>query len=52
MHGKIYKTELDQKKTMNIYASFGGLLMKISGNEEQLKKFQNDVRVFFLIMKT
>ena len=34
MHGKIYKTELDAKKIMNIYASFGGLLMKISGNEE------------------
>lgn len=59
MHGKLFKKEIvkekDEKKSnLLIYGSFGGLLMRIKGTEEQLKKIENKVnsRVFLLIVKT
>jgi len=51
MHGTVYKIEKSQKKKVEIFASFGGLLMKISGSEENLKKFINDSVIYILIMK-
>jgi hypothetical protein len=36
---------------MTVYASFGGLLLKVHGLEEDLKKFEDDRRLFILIRK-
>jgi DNA-directed RNA polymerase I, II, and III subunit RPABC3 len=57
MHGKIYKMEPKFSKKhnvnrMRIFASFGGLLMKITGSEDALKKFDNENRIFLLLLKT
>lgn len=50
MHGKIYNMIADVKtKHVNIYASFGGLLLKISGKDEDLKNFNVDSRIYILI---
>lgn len=50
MHGKIYNMITDVKiKNVNIYASFGGLLLKISGKDEDLKNFNVDSRIYILI---
>lgn len=50
MHGKIYNMIADNKaKTVSVYASFGGLLLKISGKDEDLKNFNVDSRIYILI---
>ncbi|EAR86114.1 RNA polymerase rpb8 (macronuclear) [Tetrahymena thermophila SB210] len=50
MHGKIYNMNSDNKaKTVSIFASFGGLLMKVSGKDEDLKNFNVDSRIYILI---
>jgi len=50
MHGKIYNMISDNKaKTVQIYASFGGLLLKISGKDEDLKNFNVDSRIYILL---
>lgn len=50
MHGKIYNMISDNKaKMVSVFASFGGLLMKISGKDEDLKNFNVDSRIYILI---
>lgn len=50
MHGKIYNMIADNKaKTVAIYASFGGLLLKITGKDEDLKNFNVDSRIYILL---
>ena len=53
MHGKIYEVKHDDVKQLTfVYASFGGLLMKITGDKEQLLKFKDDERMYILIRKS
>ncbi|KAK9111425.1 hypothetical protein Scep_018944 [Stephania cephalantha] len=54
MHGKLYKLaekEFDIKTQVEIYASFGGLLMMLRGDPSNAAKFELDQRLFLLIRK-
>ncbi|EER90304.1 hypothetical protein SORBI_3010G247100 [Sorghum bicolor] len=59
MHGKLYKISEDSTKDSNgnsstkveIYASFGGLLMILRGDPSCAAGFQLDQRLFLLIKK-
>ncbi len=51
MHGKIFNVTEDKSKPkcINVYSSFGGLLLKVNGKEEDLKNFNLDSRIYILI---
>lgn len=53
MFGRVFKYEHDpeDKKKVCIYASFGGLLMKIHGPQEHLATVELDSNVYCLIRK-
>lgn len=55
MYGKIYRMEgndLDETCTrMAAYASFGGLLMRLQGDSNNLHGFEIDINVYLLMKK-
>ncbi|KAJ4751453.1 hypothetical protein LUZ62_085858 [Rhynchospora pubera] len=55
MHGKLYKISEDsssgQAAKVEIYASFGGLLMMLKGDPSNASNFELDQRLFLLIRK-
>ncbi|OAY68524.1 DNA-directed RNA polymerases II, IV and V subunit 8B-like [Ananas comosus] len=55
MHGKLYKISEDSSSGKNakveIYASFGGLLMMLKGDPSNAANFELDQRIFLLIRK-
>mmetsp|Transcript_74832 Transcript_74832/g.86880 ORF Transcript_74832/g.86880 Transcript_74832/m.86880 type:complete len:150 (+) Transcript_74832:27-476(+) len=51
MFGKIYKIEEVKKDTMAVYASYGGLLMRLEGDAALLKVIPYDSRIYVLISK-
>jgi DNA-directed RNA polymerase I, II, and III subunit RPABC3 len=52
MYGKLYKyAEADQGSKVEIYVSFGGLLMMLKGDPNNLNPFQVDQRLYLLIRK-
>ena len=53
MYGKIFKVTNDDKRKniMSIYASFGGLLMGLTGEASNFDKLSNDQRIYLLIKK-
>ncbi|KAL6636521.1 hypothetical protein ACP70R_024093 [Stipagrostis hirtigluma subsp. patula] len=56
VHGKLYKisenTSPDQKQPkVEIYASFGGLLMILTGDPSSASSFELDQRLFLLMRK-
>ncbi|KAF5193630.1 Dna-directed rna polymerases ii and v subunit 8a [Thalictrum thalictroides] len=54
MHGKLYKISeggSGPNVTVEVYASFGGLLMKLSGEPTIASKFELDQRLFLLMRK-
>ncbi|KAG6509623.1 hypothetical protein ZIOFF_027623 [Zingiber officinale] len=55
MHGKLYKISEEasggQNIKVEIYASFGGLLMMLKGDPSNAAQFELDQRVFLLIRK-
>eukprot|EP01006_Ploeotia_vitrea_P065719 TRINITY_DN93695_c0_g1_i1.p2 TRINITY_DN93695_c0_g1~~TRINITY_DN93695_c0_g1_i1.p2 ORF type:complete len:157 (-),score=14.66 TRINITY_DN93695_c0_g1_i1:702-1172(-) len=52
MSGKVYKLEPDKSQLrMSAYISFGGLLMKITGEPHNLKDITRDQTLFVLIRK-
>uniref|UniRef100_J3MH70 Uncharacterized protein n=2 Tax=Oryza brachyantha TaxID=4533 RepID=J3MH70_ORYBR len=55
MHGKLYKISEDgsggQATKVEIYASFGGLLMMLKGDPSTAANFELDQRLFLLIRK-
>uniref|UniRef100_A0A0E0E5U6 Uncharacterized protein n=1 Tax=Oryza meridionalis TaxID=40149 RepID=A0A0E0E5U6_9ORYZ len=55
MHGKLYKISEDsssgQATKVEIYASFGGLLMMLKGDPSSAASFELDQRLFLLIRK-
>merc|ERR1712000_415504 len=50
MHGKVFKCE-PVKSRLAIYASFGGLLMKLEGDPRNLHEIQLDQRIYLLVRK-
>jgi len=52
MHGKVFKYQLkDDDKNIDVFISFGGLLMQISGEVKNLRNLEVDSRVYLLIKK-
>jgi len=55
MHGKLYKISEDSSTSsstkMEIYASFGGLLMQLRCDSSSAASFELDQRLFLLIRK-
>jgi len=52
MYGKVFKYEKPEPSKIAVYASFGGLLMMLRGNESNLKDIEADSRVYLLMRKT
>eukprot|EP00919_Chromeraceae_sp_WS-2016_P009529 GHVR01022376.1.p1 GENE.GHVR01022376.1~~GHVR01022376.1.p1 ORF type:complete len:144 (+),score=13.64 GHVR01022376.1:294-725(+) len=51
MYGKVFK--IDEKgNRMTVYASFGGLMMSLSGESRDLDKLELNKRVYILIRKS
>lgn len=53
MHGRVFKVSQGTAKDakMEVYASFGGLLMSIKGQARNLQKIELDQRIYLLIKK-
>ncbi|XP_072988286.1 DNA-directed RNA polymerases II and V subunit 8A-like isoform X2 [Typha latifolia] len=55
MHGKLYKISEDSSSghstKVEIYASFGGLLMMLKGDPSNAANFELDQRLFLLMRK-
>eukprot|EP00697_Spironema_sp_BW2_P008480 gnl/Spiro4/2308_TR1110_c0_g1_i1.p1 gnl/Spiro4/2308_TR1110_c0_g1~~gnl/Spiro4/2308_TR1110_c0_g1_i1.p1 ORF type:complete len:142 (+),score=48.14 gnl/Spiro4/2308_TR1110_c0_g1_i1:66-491(+) len=49
MYGKVFKCEED--KRLCVIASFGGLLMKLVGDQRNLQNIQLDERIYLLMRK-
>lgn len=50
MYGKIFKYQLDEAtNTINVFLSFGGLLLSINGDYKNLKNLEIDARVYLLM---
>uniref|UniRef100_A0A3Q4G5K9 DNA-directed RNA polymerases I, II, and III subunit RPABC3 n=1 Tax=Neolamprologus brichardi TaxID=32507 RepID=A0A3Q4G5K9_NEOBR len=56
MYGKVYKIEGDETSTeaatrLSAYVSYGGLLMRLQGDANNLHGFEVDSRVYLLMKK-
>lgn len=53
MHGKLYKYDDAKRgaKRIDVYVSFGGLLMKLSGDAAQAARFRIDQQLYLLMRK-
>jgi DNA-directed RNA polymerase I, II, and III subunit RPABC3 len=54
MYGKIYKIvgdEASETSRLTAYASFGGLLMRIQGEANNLNGFDTDKNIYLLLKK-
>ena len=51
MYGKIFNSARDDNGNVSFFASFGGLLMKLSGDATSLEKLKLDSRIYILIRK-
>jgi len=63
MHGRVFKlfipslsqgnksSEEKESQKMEVYASFGGLLMSLKGHPNHLQKIDLDMRIYILIRK-
>jgi len=52
MHGKIFKiAQKDRQELLEIYASFGGLLMCLKGDPKNLLKLTLDLRLYLLMRR-
>ena len=51
MHGRVYKCEHMKDTKVKVFASFGGLLMRLIGDQRHVANIEVDSRVFCLIRK-
>eukprot|EP00960_Hanusia_phi_P052454 761467-Hanusia_phi.AAC.4 len=52
MHGKVFKQYRKPGETeMSVFVSFGGLLMHLRGDEQQLNKLDLDTKIYLLMRK-
>eukprot|EP01126_Amoeba_proteus_P009309 TRINITY_DN13530_c0_g1_i2.p1 TRINITY_DN13530_c0_g1~~TRINITY_DN13530_c0_g1_i2.p1 ORF type:complete len:142 (+),score=29.38 TRINITY_DN13530_c0_g1_i2:107-532(+) len=51
MSGKVFKLMKEKASKISLYVSFGGLLMKLQGNQKNLQDFELDTHVYLLIRK-
>lgn len=51
MYGKVFQYDHEGGNTVAIYASFGGLLMCLRGEQRHLHLIHNDTRIYCLLRK-
>jgi len=54
MHGKVFKVSTEKNKAqskMEVFASYGGLLMSLKGDPRNLQKIALDMRIYLLMRK-
>jgi len=54
MHGKVFKVTAPKSKSadkIEVYASYGGLLMSLKGDARSLQSVELDQRIYFLARK-
>lgn len=51
MHGKIYKYEDNGNDRVSVYASYGGLLMCLAGDQRQLQTLKTGSYIYLLLRK-
>lgn len=53
MHGRVFKVQQGSARdgTMEVFTSYGGLLMSLKGKPEYLAKVELDMRMYLLIKK-
>lgn len=54
MYGKIYKHKTDKSKELkvSVYASFGGLLMRLTGDSRNMQNMDPDMYLYLLMRKS
>jgi len=52
MHGKVFKYEYEGEHRIALFVSYGGLLMKLVGDQRNLNKIELDSNIYCLIKKT
>jgi len=51
MHGRVFDVEYKKDETVVLSVSFGGLLMRLTGEQKHLSAVQPDLRLYILIKK-
>lgn len=51
MHGRVYDMSYQKDGTVVIAISYGGLLMRLSGDQRHLTNIQPDLRLYLLLKK-
>ena len=51
MYGKVFKYDYEKDQNVKIYASFGGLLLLLRGEQRHLHLLQNQQRIYCLLRK-
>lgn len=51
MHGRVYQCEHMKDSKVKVFASFGGLLMRLIGDQRHVANIEVDSRVFCLLRK-
>jgi DNA-directed RNA polymerase I, II, and III subunit RPABC3 len=51
MHGKIYKYQDSGNDKVSVYASYGGLLMCLAGDQRQLQTLKTGTYIYLLLRK-
>ena len=51
MHGRVFDVEYKKDETVVISVSFGGLLMRLTGEQKHLSAVQPDMRLYLLLKK-
>ena len=51
MYGRIFEVKYLADRRVQVYASFGGLLMCLEGEQIQFEKLQKDIQLYCLIRK-
>ncbi len=44
MHGRVFKIDHKENQMIDVLASFGGLLLKLTGEQSQLDSFRADMK--------
>lgn len=51
MHGRVFKYDYDPEDKVSVYASFGGLLMLLHGQQDSLSSLELDQNIYCLIRR-
>lgn len=51
MCGRVFQYDYKKEHKVDVYASFGGLLMLLQGDQRDLSNIDSDTRVYFLLRK-